>query len=75
MAFDKARAQSMIDQVRANLGKLDQCPDHQFERESEDVLTSHWRCARCGGSITGMAYRWYMRGRAHGAEHGAGEPA
>jgi hypothetical protein len=56
--------------VQANHKRLDACPDHDFEplpgaKPSLGGLPSKYRCKRCNGQIDGVAYRWYVQGRAH----------
>jgi hypothetical protein len=72
MPLDIAEARRLADEVRANVMRLDACGNHEFVAAGTNVLTTQYVCTRCAGAITGMAYRWYVRGREHGAKHGAG---
>jgi hypothetical protein len=62
-----AEARAIAGQVKANAARLDECRQHDFVATAKDVLTTQYQCTHCLGQITGFAYRWYMRGRAHGA--------
>lgn len=53
-------------EVKANSDALAACAGpHQFEREGE-ALGSKYRCALCGGKISGSDFHWYNAGVAHG---------
>lgn len=69
MNVDRAAwAKGILDEVKANLAKLEACPGpHDFiAMEPEKVLTGRHRCSICGGEISLQARNWYARGLAHG---------
>jgi len=67
MAIDSKR---LLAEVRENLGKLNDCADHDFIPISpgpgkHPTLGLKYRCTRCEGIIDVIARHWYQRGRAH----------
>ena len=71
-----AESKKILDEVKSNLDRLERCAGpHAFEsipdpRRPQVLLGRRYRCAGCGGEVSGDAYRWYARGLAHGVATG-----
>jgi hypothetical protein len=56
---------SIWQRVQENGQKLEACPYHEFELDSENkTMTRHqYRCKNCGGTVNNSMYRWHEIGR------------
>lgn len=66
MTFDRATAQTILAEVRANHAKLNACLYHEFELiygYKPTDFKRRYACVHCGGTIDGSAYYWHEQGR------------
>ncbi|MBP2233099.1 hypothetical protein J2847_006434 [Azospirillum agricola] len=59
-------ARSLMAAVKANLGALEGCPGHRFERIAPGQIFSKYRCAVCGGTADLDFKTGYEQGLQHG---------
>ena len=66
--MDRATAEQLLTEVRANLARLQGCPFHAFSVDAtpNKPYLKRWRCINCGGEVDVSAKVWYERGLAHG---------
>lgn len=58
----KTQVLELWEQVKQNKQRLDGCEGpHRFERDGRE-----FRCGRCGGTVSAVAYAWYLAGLEHG---------
>ena len=64
----KMKFNKLLEEVRANIKKLDSCPKHDFVPFEEDTkkFTNKYECKNCGGTVDNHAFRWYTKGLEHG---------
>lgn len=58
----RAEVQELWQQVKANQARLDACPGpHRFDGHGR----RDYRCSECGGTVSAIAYVWYVAGLEH----------
>lgn len=64
--LSRAAMLGIWEEVKVNGAKLASCPRHDFQSEDPGRLGAKWRCAACGGHVSGSDANWYNTGRRHG---------
>jgi hypothetical protein len=64
--LSKDDTQKLVAWARENREKLDSCSRHDLLRVDPDAGISQWRCAMCGGVVSGEWAVAYMLGLEHG---------
>jgi len=68
----KKEINQIWEEVKANHKKLRECEGpHEFEKENDGLhFRAQYRCKKCGGTVRGHEYQWYMEGLRHGKASG-----
>jgi hypothetical protein len=59
-------ANTILQQVKANMQKLMTCELHDFQDITPTKqIGKRYKCTKCEGEVDGLAYSWYRKGLKH----------